>query len=265
MSLPRRVARDPPPPAASGSRAACWAAHVCAAPGASRSPRAQHALAPLARRGNPRPPRPAAGLCSGGPKCVPLRRVTIAAQHDRPGLPRPAAGRATVCCSRRLAIIASRARPCAAPAASGGGCAPGGPRVCRSRRVAIAASRSRPCVARATRPSPPAALVGRAVRRAAQVCVATRRVATAGSRTRPHATRATRPPHACRVWLRAVRRAVRVRATTVASLSRTTDALRGPSRPPTSWPRALSLPPLNDRGSLRRGGGPPLTGAEMAL
>jgi hypothetical protein len=105
------------------------AAHVCAAPGASRSQRAEHVPVPLARRYMP-PRHVRRGSVLGGP-CV--------------------------CRTRRVAITASRARPRAARATRHAprhvrrGSAPGGPCVCRIHGVVIAASRARPRAARASR------------------------------------------------------------------------------------------------------------------
>jgi hypothetical protein len=49
------------------------AAQVCAASGASRTPRAEHVpvTVPLVRRDSPLLPWPAGGLCAGRPTCVP--------------------------------------------------------------------------------------------------------------------------------------------------------------------------------------------------
>jgi hypothetical protein len=54
-------ATRPPPPATAGGVDACRVTQVCAASGASRSPRAQHVPVPLVRRNSPRLPRPAEG------------------------------------------------------------------------------------------------------------------------------------------------------------------------------------------------------------
>jgi hypothetical protein len=65
-------------------RTARLPAHVCAAPGASRSQRAEHVPEPLLRRDPSRLPRSAAGCAQGGPRLYRILRLAIAASPARP-------------------------------------------------------------------------------------------------------------------------------------------------------------------------------------
>jgi hypothetical protein len=134
--------RNPPRLRPSGSgmrRDARLAAHGCAAPGASRSPRAEHIPVQLVRRDRPRLPWLAAGCALDCPRVCHIRRDTITASRARA---RAACTRRPPRCHGRRRNACRAAHVCAA---SGGSRSPRAehapvPLVLRDRPAAMAGS-----------------------------------------------------------------------------------------------------------------------------
>jgi hypothetical protein len=196
---PPRRDRPPRPALAEGARRA---AHVCAASGASRSRRDEHALC-HPRDGATRPPSPA-GAGGGHAPCGPCvchrLRIAIAAGRARAVPPARAPCGPCACRRWRVAIAAGRARAVPPARQSDATALPGRrwrwERAARSMCVPPASRRdccrtSTRCAARATerRDRPPQPALAEGSRRAAHVCAA-----VGASRARQDEQALCRPP-----------------------------------------------------------------------